>query len=130
MPRAPCPLPFAFAFAFAFLAFAVGCITLARILEPAIFGLVADTPAHEATRLVSISFSLSLALVALTLLCQGTDLLVIWPFPVVWLHCHTCLILCVVFAGTEASLLSSLRRCPDFASGVGLAPMKVLCQER
>ena len=32
--------------------------------------------------------------------------------------------------GTEESQLSSSRRYPDFASGVGLAPMKMLCQAR
>ena len=44
-------LPFASAFAFTFLALVVGCPALACVLEPAIFGHVANTSAYEATRL-------------------------------------------------------------------------------
>ena len=44
-------LSFAFAFAFAFLALVVECAALACVLEPAIFGHVANTSAYEATRL-------------------------------------------------------------------------------
>ena len=95
-----------------------------RLLEPAILGHVTNTSAREATRLLSIGFVLPLALVAFTFLRQGIDLNVVWSSPVIRRHCHACLV-----AGTEESRLSSLQRYPGFASGVGVAPLKVLCQE-
>ena len=74
----------------------VSTTALARFLEPAIFGHVANTSAHEASRLQSICLALLLALVAFAFLCQGIDLSVVWFSPVVRRHCHACLMLCVV----------------------------------
>ena len=83
-------------FASAFLALVVGYTALVRFLEPTIFGQMANTSAHEASRLLSIGLVLPLALVAFAFLRQGIDLHVVWPLPVVGRHSHACLILCVV----------------------------------
>ena len=85
------PLPLAFAF----LALVVWRTASVRILEPAIFGHVANTSAHEATRFRCISFALSLAF-AFALLRQGIDLHVIWSPSAESCQCHICLILRVV----------------------------------
>ena len=87
----------AFTDAFAFLVFVVGYTALARFLEPTIFGHVANTSAHEATRLVSIDF-VPIAGIAFAFLRRGIDLHVVWSSPADMRHCHAWLMLCVVIA--------------------------------
>ena len=90
--------------------------------EPAFFGHVTNTSAHEAL----LSFgSAQFRQVAFALSRQGIDSHVVCASSAVRRSCRACLVLCTAFAGKS--------RCchrPDSASGAELAQMMVLCQER
>ena len=89
-----------------------------------------NTSAHKAACLLSFACArFLLVLVVFAFSCQD-DLHVVWPFSVTKSYSRVYLILWVVSQELKSHCCHHLRRYPDSASGVELAPMKVLYQGR